>query len=57
MEKTEPVNGEEIDGLISSDNKLIVRALKVNTERLDDVIDKLGDVINKLEDVKEALQG
>lgn len=57
MAETEPINGEEIDSLVSTDSKLIVRALKVNTERLGDVVDKLGDVIDKLNDIKEVLRG
>lgn len=50
MAGQEPVNGEEVNGLVSSDNRLIVRALSDNYDVLKDIVDKLNDI-------KELLQG
>lgn len=49
MAGQEPVNGEEINSLISEDNKMIVRALL-------DILDVMRDVLDKLNDIKEVLK-
>ena len=50
MAGQEPVDSEEVNGLVSTDSKLMVRALL-------DKQDVLKDILDKLNDIKEELQG